>query len=312
MKVLVTGRSGQVGRELVRALPDVAEVIATRRDELDLSRPHEIVRRLHELRPDLIINAAAYTAVDRAEEEPDEALAVNAHAPRILGEEAARMGVPVVHYSTDYVFDGEKAAPYEEADRTAPLNVYGRTKLLGERGLRASGAAHLIFRVAWVYGSGPANFLATMLKLFAERDTVRVVADELGAPTWSRDIARGTIAALRAVGGDPRGWTRSRLASALRERGGLYHLAPSGETSWYGFAAEIRRLAEASDAFTTRVSSLVAIPAREWPSAARRPRNSRLSSGALASALGVRLPDWRNGVESCLREIAATREVSAV
>ena len=307
MRALITGCHGQVGRELLRSLRGLADVEATGRAELDLGDTKTLVRALHERNPDLILNAAAYTAVDRAESEPGGAIAVNAEAPRVLAQEAARLDIPIVHYSTDYVFDGRRGVPYEEGDATAPLNAYGRTKLIGERAVVASGAPCLVLRVGWVYGGRRRNFLTTMLELFATRDRVTVVDDELGGPTWSRDIARGTLAALEALGGPWTGMTRARLSAGLRERGGLYHLAPPDHTSWHGFAEEIRRLAVDSGAFPLQVERIDPIPRSEWKAEAVRPGDTRLSSRRLADGLGVTLDPWREGLAACLEDTAARR-----
>lgn len=307
MRVLITGGNGQVGRELARSLRGVAEVEALGRRELDLGDAKALVRALHERDPDLILNAGAYTAVDRAESEPGVAIAVNAEGPRVLAEEAVRLDIPTVHYSTDYVFDGERHEPYSEDDRTAPLNVYGRTKLIGERSVLSSGGPCLVLRVGWVYGGRRRNFLTTMLELFATRDRVSVVEDELGGPTWSREIARGTLAALEAVGGPWGSMTRSRLAGGLRERGGLYHLAPPDHTNRHGFAEAIRSLAAAAGAFPLLIERIEPIPRAEWKAEAARPGDTRLSADRLAGSLGVSLAPWRDALERCLREMAARR-----
>lgn len=313
MRILLTGRSGQIGGDLLRLLRDRAagsfDLRAVGRDLLDLSDPDRISSAVRAIRPDLILNAAAYTAVDRAEEESELATAVNGRAPGLLGEEAKHLGAAIVHYSTDYVFDGSGDSGWTEEDVPAPMSAYGRSKLLGERTLEASHAAHLTFRVAWVYSHRPGNFLTKMLELMGERDALSVVADEIGAPTWSRDIAGATVAALEAVAGPVEGWTRDRVRSSVRERGGLYHLAPAGETSWYGFAEEIRhRAGEAG--MPLRVRDLTRISGDEWPSPVRRPRNSRLSAEKLARELGVRLPDWRVGVEGCMARVASERTLA--
>lgn len=307
MRVLITGCHGQVGRELQRSLRGLADVDGTGRAELDFGDSRAVARAVHERSPDLILNAAAYTAVDRAESDPGVTIAVNAEAPRVLAQEAARLDIPIVHYSTDYVFDGERGAPYDEEAATAPLNVYGRTKLIGERAVVASGAPCLVLRVGWVYGGRRRNFLTTMLELFATCECVTVVQDELGGPTWSREIARGTLEALEAVGGPWEAMTRARLSAGLRERGGLFHLAPPDHTSWHGFAGEIRRLASASGAFPLQVGRIDPITRSEWKAEAVRPRDTRLSSRSLADALGVALHPWRDGLAACLEDMAARR-----
>ncbi|MDX1393404.1 MAG: dTDP-4-dehydrorhamnose reductase [Gemmatimonadota bacterium] len=309
MRVLITGRTGQVGSELVRALENRVETHVPGRAGLDLSNPVSIRDSIRSIRPDLVINAAAYTAVDRAESEPDTAIAVNARAPAVFGEEAARAGFSIVHFSTDYVFDGARAKPYTEDDRAAPLSVYGRTKRLGDAALEASGASFLTLRVGWVYSGYPGNFLTTMLRLMSERTTLRVVADEIGAPTWSRHIARATIEALEAMAGPVEGWTRETLTDGLGARGGLYHLSPEGETSWHGFATEIHRVARRHGTFPLRVEEVVPIPASEWTAAARRPAYGKLSPERLKREIGVALPEWREGVAACLDDLARRTRV---
>lgn len=295
-----------MGSEIVRRLDGRLEVHAPGRGDLDLESPDSIRRAIHAIRPDLLINAAAYTAVDAAETDPDTAIAVNARAVRVLGEEAHHRAFPVVHYSTDYVFDGTATRPYRESDVSAPLSVYGRTKCLGDSALASSGAAFLAMRVGWVYSDRPGNFLTTMLRLMSERPSLRVVADQVGAPTWSRHIAQATVDALEHLAGPAEEWTRTALLSGLRSRGGLYHLSPEGETSWYGFAMEILRLASLDGAFPLRVEEIVPIVTDEWPAAAPRPAYATLSSRRLASELDVRLPSWREGVSACLVELGKT------
>lgn len=307
MRVLITGCHGQVGRELQRALRGVADVEATGRADLDLGDSRALVRALHERDPDLVLNAAAYTAVDRAESEPGIAIAVNAEAPRVLAEEAARLDIPIVHYSTDYVFDGERGEPYEEADAVAPLNVYGRTKLIGERAVLSSGAPCLVLRVGWVYGGRRRNFLIAMLERFATGDRVRVVDDELGGPTWSREIARGTLGALEALGGAWSAMTRAGLAAGLRERGGLYHLAPPDHASRHALATEIHRAAASSGTFPIRVERIEPISRSEWRAEAARPRDTRLASRRLRDRLGIALAPWREALTACVEDMASRR-----
>lgn len=307
MRILLTGRDGQVGRELLRALRGVADVDAAGRDELDLTGGQALARAVHERSPDLIVNAAAYTSVDRAESEPGRALAVNSEAPRILAREAARLDIPIVHYSTDYVFDGRKGAPYAEEDGTAPVNVYGRTKLIGERAVTCSGAPCLVLRVGWVYGGRRQNFVTAMLERFATRDRVSVVADELGGPTWSRRIAACTLAALEALGGPWSRMTSSHLADGMRARGGLYHLSPPDHTSWHGFASEIQALASRESVFAVKAERVDPISRAEWQAEASRPGDTRLTSGRLARVLGISLPPWREDVAACLRDMASRR-----
>ena len=223
-RILLTGKNGQVGWELQRTLAPLGEVVVLDRRQLDLSDPDQIRERVREISPDLIVNAAAYTAVDRAEAEPEPAMAVNGTAPGLLAEEAKRIGAAIIHYSTDYVFDGAKTTPYTEEDAPNPLNVYGRTKLAGEQAVQAAGVPHLILRTSWVYGMRGKNFLLTILRLAREREELKIVDDQIGAPTWSRTIAEATAQILTSGA-----WPVSGAS-------GIYHLTASGSTSWYGFA----------------------------------------------------------------------------
>jgi dTDP-4-dehydrorhamnose reductase len=300
IRVLVTGAAGQVGADVARLLQGRAEVVARDRASLDLAEPDAIVRCVREVRPRLVVNAGAYTAVDRAESEPGLARAVNARALEILAEEARRAGALLVHYSTDYVFDGTKAAPYVETDAPAPLNVYGETKLAGERAVAASGCDHLILRTSWVYAPRGRNFLLTMLRLAETRDELRVVDDQRGAPTPSVELARATLAIL-APGG--RVITEEDLARTA-SKSGIYHATAGGETTWFGFAEEIfRRWAAAKP--SSRAPRLVAIPTRDYPTPARRPANSLLSNERLHEAFGVRLAPWREGLAEAISVLAA-------
>jgi dTDP-4-dehydrorhamnose reductase len=285
MKILLTGVDGQVGYELLRCLQGLGEIVACGRDRLDLANLDQVRDCVRHLEPDLIVNAAAYTAVDRAESEPELALRVNAQAPGVMALVGREVGAALVHFSTDYVFDGAKDAPYVEGDRTAPLNVYGETKMLGEQAIVSSGIPYLILRTSWVYGMHGHNFLRTMLRLAVGQDQVRVVDDQLGAPTWSRTVAQTTahILAQAQIGG-PRWWRESR---------GIYHLAAGGETSWAGFAQAIME-ETGSDCRVTPIASA------DYPQAAHRPRNSRLNTAKLTHRF-CRLPDWRYALALCLR-----------
>jgi dTDP-4-dehydrorhamnose reductase len=291
VRILLTGKSGQVGWELERALSPLGEVASFDRAALDLTRPDEIRARVREVRPEAIVNAAAYTAVDRAESEAELARAVNAVAPEVLAEEARRIGAFLVHYSTDYVFDGEKSEPYTEADAPNPINAYGRTKLEGERAIEASGCRHLTLRTSWVYGTRGQNFLLTMLRLARERSELRIVEDQIGGPTWCREMARATVALL------------ARPDLAVSGRAGRYHLSAAGCTSWFGFAQAIfasRELARLG----VEAPRLEAIPSSAYPTPARRPRNSRLDCSRLASEAGVRLARWDAALRRCMVELA--------
>jgi dTDP-4-dehydrorhamnose reductase len=301
IRALVTGAGGQVGAQVARILEGRAESIALDRSRLDLCDPAAIAARIRETRPQLIVNAAAYTAVDRAESEEELARAVNAVAPGVIAQEAARSGALLVHFSTDYVFDGEKPSPYVEDDPTHPLNAYGRTKLEGERNIAASGCAHVILRTSWVYGPQGANFLFTMLRLAATRDELRIVDDQRGAPSSSLQLARAVLALF--TGAQPARPISAEDIARVSGRRGLYHATAAGETTWFGFAKAIfEARAREPDLKAPR---LVAIPTREYPTPARRPANSMLSNERLERTFGVRLGDWREGLAetlSALRE----------
>lgn len=293
--ILLTGKHGQVGWELQRALLPLGRIVAVDRRELDLADADAARRLLGEVRPDIIVNAAAFTAVDQAEREPAAAHAINAAAPALLAEDAARRGALLIHFSTDYVFDGAKAAPYDEADRPQPLNAYGRSKFAGEEAVRASGAGHLILRTSWVYSARGSNFLRTILRLAAERDELRVVADQVGAPTWSRFVAEATALALRQA-------MQERLSGAFES--GLFHLASAGETSWHGFASAIvERAGRLPGASALRVKAVTPITTAEYPLPAARPANSRLCSDRFRARFGLEMPFWEQCLQLCLEEI---------
>ena len=296
MRVLLLGKDGQLGWELLRALGPLGEVIALGRADLDLSYPQDIRGAVRAARPTVIVNAAAYTAVERAEAEEAAAFAVNAEAPGVLASEAAASGASLVHYSTDYVFDGAKSGPYIEQDAVNPLGAYGRSKRGGELAIEASGCAHLILRTSWVYAARGSNFLLTMLRLANSQPELRVVDDQLGTPNWSRLIAEVTAILLAATRG------------SLRECSGTYHLASSGGTSWHGFAQEIVTLGAAMH--LCPLVPVIPIPTSQYRSATRRPANSMLLASKLAERFGLRLPDWREGVRLCMEDLIACRSVS--
>ncbi len=279
--ILVIGKNGQVGWELQRTLACLGKITALDYPEIDLARHDALRTALQNHRPDIIVNAAAYTAVDQAEAEPALALAINAEAPALLAEEARKTGALLVHYSTDYVYDGSGQTPFTEDAPKAPLNVYGRSKLAGDEAVQAIGGRHLILRTSWVYGLRGKNFLLTMLRLAQEKETLRVVADQMGAPTWSRLIAEAT-ALLLAKKDTPEG---------------LFHLTSSGATSWCGFTEAILELSHHQRA---RQPQLIGIPTEDYPLPAPRPRNSRLSCEKLQRETGVSLPDWREALTLCL------------
>lgn len=291
--VLVTGANGQVGWELRGALAGLGAVTMVDRSELDLADAEAIRRFVAERRPALVINPAAYTAVDKAESEPELARAVNAIAPGVLAEECERIGAALIHYSTDYVFDGTKAGAYTEEDPTHPLGVYGQSKLDGERAVAASGAAYLIFRTAWVYAGRGKNFLLTMRRLSNERDELRVVDDQVGSPTWARSLAEATAAVVAQSG-----ILKSGDAGWLRERAGVYHLTCAGQTSWCGFArAIVERVPGA------RKVPVKAITTAEYPTPAKRPANSVLDCTKARATFGVQLPPWDEALAMCAEDI---------
>jgi dTDP-4-dehydrorhamnose reductase len=286
-RILLIGKIGQVGWELRRTLAPMAQVACVDYPEIDLTTGDSIRRWVHETRPNIVINAAAYTAVDKAESELDKAMKINGVAPGILAEEAKKLGALLVHYSTDYVFDGAKTEPYVETDAPNPLGAYGRTKLAGDEAVRAIGGAHLIFRLCWVYGARGQNFMLTMMRLAREREKLRVVGDQVGCPTWSRMIAETTALALKQVvaAPDPAAFT------------GTYHLASSGVTSWHGFADAIIKLMPADGKKCTQVE---AISTAEYPTPTKRPAYSVLSCDKLERVFGLRLPHWEDSLKQVL------------
>lgn len=293
--LLVTGSNGQVGFELRRSLAPLGRVIALDRAGCDLSRPDALRGVLREWRPDVIVNAAAYTAVDKAEADVDAALAINAVAPGVLAEEARAAGSLLVHYSTDYVFDGGKQGPYVETDAVNPQSVYGKSKLAGERAIEAAGATALVLRTCWVAGAHGGNFAKTMLKLGRERDTLRVISDQFGAPTTASLIADVTAQIVS------RHWLHGRRESFPA---GLYHLAASGETTWHGYATEVLKSAAARGIeLKVDPARIEAIPTSAYPLPAPRPANSRLDTRKLRETFGIYLPDWREGMHLLLDQI---------
>ena len=293
MKIILFGRSGQLGWELQRALAPLGEVISFGRglgqSDADFSKPESLANIIRTIKPGIIVNAAAYTAVDKAEDEPELANLVNAEAPRVLAHEAASLGAWLIHYSTDYVFDGSGTAPWLETDLPSPLNAYGRSKLAGERAIQHSGCRHIIFRTGWVYSAHGQNFLKTMLKLAAERETLSIVDDQIGAPTGVELLANVTTHALKAV-------------LDGEDLSGLYHVAAAGETSWHGYANAAIEFARRQQA-ELKVTSVQPVASRDFPMKAKRPLNSRLETKKLREKFGLVLPDWRQGVERATLEI---------
>jgi len=288
--ILITGTTGQVGGEILRLHP---QALAPTRAQLDLTDESSIRACIRHHKPRWIINPAAYTAVDKAESEPALAHAINAEAPRILGEEAQKIGATVIHFSTDYVFDGAKSTPYLESDPTNPLGVYGASKLAGEQALAATEAAHIILRTSWVYGANGKNFLRTILKLAGERPQLNIVSDQHGAPTWSHDLAR--LAAHIVAHCETQSSGRQITLNS-----GTYHAAAQGETTWHGFASEAVRLANLPNA-----AILTAIPTSDYPTPARRPANSRLNCEKLYRTFEFRLPPWQQSLTTVVSQLSS-------
>jgi dTDP-4-dehydrorhamnose reductase len=296
--ILLIGKDGQVGSELAGLLPRLGQVVALGRAELDLSKPEAIREVIRRVQPQLVVNAAAYTAVDQAEKEPSLAQAINSDAPEIMAEEGKKIGAPLVHYSTDYVFDGTNNSPYSEEYPPNPLSVYGKTKLAGEQAIRSSGVSHLIFRTAWVYAAQGRNFLLTVLRLATQRDELRIVRDQYGAPTRNVEIAAATIAALAKI------TERADGVDGFANLGGTYHMTAAGVTTWYDFALAILQEASAMPASSSwltsalgglplRAKRVTPITSAEYPTPARRPAYSVLSNSKLAKAFGIEIADWR-------------------
>ena len=302
--ILLTGKNGQVGTELLRLLPQLGEVVALGRDQLNLSNPPDICRTIRQVRPHLIVNAAAYTAVDQAETDETTARAINAEAPGIIAEEANKIGAALIHYSTDYVFDGTKKTPYDEGHSANPINVYGKTKLAGEQAIRSSRVPHLIFRTAWVYATRGRNFLLTILQLATEREELRIVSDQVGAPTCASEVAAATAKILtRMLRTNDGGFLFSEVS-------GTYHMSAAGQTTWYDFAESILEKAQLSWhdlewlAAATQRRRLVArrvipISTEEFGSPTPRPAYSILSNSRLNRTFGFALPDWHDQLQGC-------------
>ena len=301
--ILLTGKNGQIGRELATMLPTVGNLVAVGRDELDLSKPDEIRNLIRKINPQLIVNAAAYTAVDKAESEESLATAINAQAPGIMAEEAKKLGAELVHYSTDYVFAGLKTTPYNEDDAPNPQSVYGRTKLQGEKAIQHAELDHLIFRTAWVYAREGKNFLLTILRLATQREELRIVSDQIGAPTSSHEIAAATTKILMQL------FAHEKRKHPLSKASGTYHMTAAGETSWAGFAEAILEharshppsapwYAAATNDLPLIAKRVVHITTAEYPTPARRPAYSALSNRSLADTFQTHLPDWRAQLRS--------------
>ncbi|MCR4300171.1 MAG: dTDP-4-dehydrorhamnose reductase [Sulfuricaulis sp.] len=295
-KILLTGKNGQVGWELRRTLMPLGHVAVPNREEMDLADPDSIKSMIGHFRPDLIVNAAAYTAVDRAESEPELAMTVNGIAPGILAEEAKRLNIGIIHFSTDYVFDGTANRPYREDDTPNPLSVYGNTKLAGERAIQATGVPHIILRTSWVYAARGRNFMLTILRHAREKKELKIVDDQIGAPTWSRLLAEITSHVVT-----PFFSPRRRPADLMAETSGIYHAVSTGSTSWYGFAAKILEISHNHMALD--MPKLIPISTSDYPLPAARPRNSRLSNEKITSKFELAMPSWEESLTLCLREM---------
>lgn len=286
-KILVTGKNGQVGWELQRALASLGQIIALDSQGMDLSDVDAIRRKVREVAPDIIVNPAAHTAVDKAESEPDLSMAINGTAAGVLAEEAKKLDALLIHYSTDYVFNGSKTSPYVETDTPDPQSVYGKTKLAGEQAIQAVGGKHLILRTSWVYGVHGGNFVKTILRLAKERSELRIVADQYGAPTWARLLAESTA---------------QIIGKYSEEKSGVYHLTPGGRTNWHQFAEEIVRLArQYDDALKDKPLTIHPIATHEYPLPAKRPANSSLSTEKIRKTFGLELPQWGADLAKCVR-----------
>ncbi|MBP2547676.1 dTDP-4-dehydrorhamnose reductase [Neorhizobium galegae] len=293
MRLLLTGKNGQVGFELQRALAPLGEVIAVDRSVCNLADHDEVRALIRRVKPDVIVNPAAYTAVDKAETEEELAFSVNATAPGVIGAEAAALGALVVHYSTDYVFDGMQEGFYSEADAPNPQGVYGRSKLAGEQALKDSGARHLIFRTSWVAGAHGGNFAKTMLRLAAEREDLKVVADQVGAPTSAALIADATAHAIRDA-----------LAAEHAVLDGVYHLVAGGETTWHAYACHVIETARrAGKTIRVAPNAILPIPTADYPTPAKRPANSRLDTQKFKATFGLELPHWQAGIDHVLQQM---------
>ena len=288
-RILIVGGDGQLGWELARTFAAMGDVYALDRASLDLSSPDAIRARCREIKPSLILNAAAYTAVDKAESEPELAMRINGEAPGVLAEEANRLSAPLIHYSTDYVFDGTAHAPYHEDDTTGPQSVYGRTKLAGERAVGATAKQYLVLRTSWLYSNRRHNFLLTMLRLARERDELRVVADQIGSPTWVRPVSEVTAQCV----------STNTAGAGLAIDSGVYHLTAGGQTSWHGFASAIL---DSTTGEPRRATRVVAITTAEFPTPAKRPAYSVLGLCKIQSALGIEILDWHRQLAACLEE----------
>jgi len=294
MKILLFGKNGQVGWELNRSLQPLGEIVALDIEDVDFSEPESLRQIVQDISPDVICNAVAYTAVDKAEDDEDLAMKVNGVAPGVLAEEALKLGALLVHYSTDYVFDGAKSSPYLETDEPNPINAYGRTKLAGEIAVKASGCNFITLRTSWVYANRANNYLLTMLKLAQEREDLSIVSDQIGAPTTARLIADVTLLCIQQA--------KKEIASGIFASD-LYHLTASGHTSWFGFTEEIVHLASDSLKLPLKIKNIKAISTENYPTPAKRPTNSQLALTRLESVFSLKIPDWKNSLQLCINDL---------
>jgi dTDP-4-dehydrorhamnose reductase len=301
LKIVIVGRNGQLAWEANQRFQGLGQIICVGRPELDLLDINGARQEIRRIKPAIIVNAAAYTAVDQAESEPEAAMKINSEAPAAMAKEAKHLGALFITYSTDYVFNGTSAAPYSETDVTVPLNVYGASKLSGERAVEAVGGNHLIFRTSWVYGGRGKNFLKTILRLAAERPELRIVDDQVGAPTWSRDLADATRKIIEQLASQSSS-AKASLGEALGDRRGIYHMTAAGSVSWYGFAAAILEETAKRGVSKGTLAKLVPIPSSEYPTPAARPHSSRLCNDKLKNVFGVTLPPWRESLAAVMDE----------
>jgi len=294
--ILITGKNGQVGWELQRTLLPLGKIIVSDRQEMDLADGDAIRKVVRRVKPDLIVNAAAYTAVDKAENERNLAMQVNGIAPSILAEEAGRLNSLLIHYSTDYIFDGAKPVPYTEADTPKPINFYGESKLAGEQAIQATAVDHLILRTSWVYGSRGGNFLLTMLKLMKEREELRIVADQTGTPTWARLIAETTAQIVKQT-------LNERSENTFQS--GIYNLTSSGTTTWHGFAEKIKEIGGKRNGYSNflKIKNIEMIATEGYPTPAARPLNSALAIEKLERKYDLKMPEWDKALELCMEEL---------
>ena len=290
MKILLTGKNGQVGWELNRSLSRLGTIFAMGRNDMDLSKPETLGPVIQDIRPDIIINAAAYTAVDKAESEPELAMIVNGTAPGVIAEEAKKIGAGMIHYSTDYIFDGKAKSPYKEEDATCPLSIYGKSKLAGEQAVAQAGIPHIIVRTSWIYSLRGSNFLNTMRKLVQTRKQIRVVDDQIGAPTWARAIAEGTTRILE------QNLKGSTTTSKLITHSGIFHMSCLGETNWFVFANKILELSRLQ-----KDTEVIPIPTIDYPTPTDRPKYSLLSNKKLKQVFHHEMPQWQDALQECLK-----------